>query len=106
MAGINAVDFSTLAVSSAAVDMSDASPALTTLSKSIHGALVTVETDQVRYRIDGTAPTSSEGHLLNAGDVLNFPSWNVPNQNWRSQLENVQFIRVTSDAALKITWYD
>ena len=33
-------------------------------------ALVTVETAPVRFRLDGTAPTTSEGHLLNVGDVL------------------------------------
>jgi hypothetical protein len=30
----------------------------------------TLETAQVRYRIDGSDPTSSEGHVLNAGDSL------------------------------------
>ena len=70
------------------------------------GALITVETDQVRWRDDGTDPTSSEGHLLNAGDVLTFDSWSVPKLNWRQVLNAIKVIRVTNDAKLKISWYD
>ena len=33
-------------------------------------AFITLETAQVRWRIDGTDPTSSEGHLLEAGQNL------------------------------------
>ena len=33
-------------------------------------AFITVETAQIRFRLDGTAPTASEGHLLEAGDDL------------------------------------
>lgn len=33
-------------------------------------ATVTAETAQMRYRIDGSNPTSSEGHLLEISDVL------------------------------------
>ena len=33
-------------------------------------ATLTLETAQVRYRYDGTAPTATEGHLLEVGDVL------------------------------------
>lgn len=32
--------------------------------------VITVETAQLRYRYDGTDPTSSEGHILNINDVL------------------------------------
>lgn len=33
-------------------------------------AVITCETAQIRYRYDGTDPTSSEGHILNSNDVL------------------------------------
>jgi hypothetical protein len=33
-------------------------------------ALCVVETAQIRYRVDGTDPTSSEGIALNIGDTL------------------------------------
>jgi hypothetical protein len=32
--------------------------------------VITVETAQLRYRYDGTDPTSAEGHILNINDVL------------------------------------
>ncbi len=32
--------------------------------------MCTLETAQVRFRLDGTSPTTSEGHILNAGDIL------------------------------------
>lgn len=104
MGGVNCIDYSTLAVSSSAVTFGvDASPILPTRAK---GAIITVETDQARYRIDGTAPTSTEGHLLEIGDVLTFDSWTEPTNDWRQVLNAIQFIRVTTDAALKISWFD
>lgn len=33
-------------------------------------ALITVETETIRYRTDGTAPDSTTGHKLVAGDTL------------------------------------
>ena len=99
---INVLDYATLTVGNAAVDLvSDASPAI---PKACHGALITVEDDQVRFRTDGTAPTSSEGHLLEVGDALNW--YSTENVNWYSVLFTVQFIRVTGDAKLKITYFD
>ena len=32
--------------------------------------LLTVETNTIRYRVDGTDPTAAEGHSLGSGDVL------------------------------------
>lgn len=96
----NCIDYATLAVSSTAVGLGSASPTLTA-GTTVKRAIITVETDQVRWRADGTAPTSSEGHLLEAGDVLNFLD-----ANYESILGNLKFIRVTSDAALKITYFD
>jgi len=37
-------------------------------------ALVTAETAQVRFTVDGTAPTTTVGHLLNPGDTLELDS--------------------------------
>ena len=54
-------------------------------------AVVTVETAPVRFRLDGTAPTASVGHLLNIGDVLEFDS--------PEQLAGVLFIRTTGTSA-------
>jgi hypothetical protein len=33
-------------------------------------AFITVEDAQCRYRYDGTAPTATEGHVANVGDVI------------------------------------
>ena len=33
-------------------------------------AHLTLETAQIRYTLDGTAPTTTVGHLMNAGDIL------------------------------------
>ena len=59
-------------------------------------ALITVETDQVRFRLDAIAPTSSVGHLLDAGDTLIL--------NSADQIVKIRFIRVTSDATLRVSY--
>jgi hypothetical protein len=33
-------------------------------------AIIRIESDSVRYRLDGVAPTATDGILMNAGDVL------------------------------------
>jgi hypothetical protein len=37
-------------------------------------AFITVETAQIRFTVDGTAPTTTAGHILNAGDNLDIDS--------------------------------
>lgn len=37
-------------------------------------AFITCETAQVRFTLDGTAPTTTIGHLLNPGDILRLDS--------------------------------
>ena len=37
-------------------------------------AFITVETAQIRFTVDGTAPTITVGHILNAGDNLTIDS--------------------------------
>lgn len=60
-------------------------------------ATVTVETAQVRYRGDGTAPTAAVGHILNAGDVLTLES--------NDEIKRAQFIRTTgTSATLRVTY--
>lgn len=54
-------------------------------------ALVTVETAAVRFRLDGTAPTSSVGHILYPDDVLELDS--------EDQLTNIRFIRRDATSA-------
>ncbi len=103
--GTNNVAYSTLTVTDTAQVMATAcSPVM---ASQAHGAIITVEGSPIRWRDDGTAPTTTEGHLMNAGDVLTFDSWSVPSVNWRQVLNAVQVIRATTtNGLLKISWYD
>ena len=104
MAGVNCIDYSTLTVTNTAQVM--ASTCSPTIPDRAKGAMITCETDQWRWRDDGTAPTDTEGHLMNPGDVLTFDSWSVPKQNWRQVMKAIQVIEVTGTPILKISWYD
>lgn len=104
MQALNVVDFATITVSSTAVSLADATPAYSNgkvSGKTVRRALFTVETDAIRWRADGEAPTASEGHNLAVNGSLIFVE-----ANYRNVLANIQFIRVTNDAALKITYFD
>ena len=57
------------------VTVTASSTALTTATYTTDGekakrAVLTLETGQIRYRYDGTAPTASVGHILNVFDIL------------------------------------
>jgi len=93
----NIIAYTTLAVDGA-VGLIDAG---TPITSNVKRAVITVETDSVRYREDGTDPTSTTGHLLYAGDTLQYMD-----ANYQKSLNNLNFIKVTTAAALKITFYD
>ena len=59
-------------------------------------AAIDVEGAAVRFWIDGSTPTSSQGHLLQAGDSIA-----VENGN---EVQQALFIGVTSGASLQITF--
>lgn len=59
-------------------------------------ATITVEADQIRYRLDGTAPDSTTGHLLNVNDVLMLSS--------EDDIRNLRMIRVTTDATIQVSY--
>ena len=60
------------------------------------GCSARLETAQVRYRFDGTAPTASEGMLFEVGEVLNIGS----NEDARA----IRFIRTgATSGVLKIS---
>ena len=59
-------------------------------------AFITVETAPIRFRLDGTAPTASEGHLADPGDIIHLHN--------HDQLEDFQAIRTSSDAVIKCAY--
>ena len=73
--GILKVRQSTDATAYESVTITNSATALTagTYGAATH-AVITAETAPMRFRIDGTAPTASEGHLLNPGDTVTLTS--------------------------------
>lgn len=61
-------------------------------------ALIQCETNDVRYRDDGTAPTAAIGMRLFAGQVINYTGGTAG-------LKALQFIPVTGSAVLNISYY-
>jgi hypothetical protein len=66
------------------------------LGKVCQAVFCTLETDSIRFTLDGTTPTSAIGHLLNAGQNLTLKN--------PSDISNFRAIRVTGDASLKVTF--
>ena len=95
---INALNMGSLDVSSTVVGLSSASPAL---PDACNRAFITCEDDAVRWRGDGTDPTASVGHVLAKSDSIAFT-----NVNYRQFLKKIRFLRVTTDAKLRITYFD
>lgn len=62
-------------------------------------AYITCEDADLRYRIDGTDPTSSEGHALASGDALTLISL--------VEIQQFKAIRSGgSNAAIRVTYYE
>ncbi len=59
-------------------------------------AFISVETAPMRFWPDGTVPTSSTGHLVNAGDMILL--------NSKSQLDNFKIIAVSTTGSLMISY--
>ncbi len=98
--GTNPYDFESLTVSTTAVGLSSSKYDLTNADPNLRTRKVqcAVETAAVRYRLDGTAPTSSVGEILYANDrlILTQPK----------EISQVRFIRKdSSDATLRCTYW-
>mgnify|MGYP001608381281 CR=1 FL=1 len=91
------VAYATLTVADTAIGLSSASTAIT---HAVTGAIITLETAQIRWRADGTVPTDTEGHIMNISDALDFSEG-----NWQELLNRIRFIRTgATSGALKITY--
>lgn len=66
-----------------------------TVPKSATVALISPETQSVRWRDDGTNPTASVGMVLAADDYIFYTGY----------LETIKFIEVTASAKLNISYY-
>lgn len=103
---LNVIAYSTMTTTATAKNLDDASPAMdieagTVNGKRVRRALFTVEDQAMRWRADGTAPTSTEGHELVDTDILT-----LVGANYEELLKAIQFIKVSSDGKLKITFFD
>ena len=97
----------TLTSSTTAVDLSSASPAMnvtagTVGGKTVRRALMTVEDATIRWRADGTDPTSSEGHELADTDILT-----LVDANYEELLKKLHFINTDGTTVyVRISFFD
>ena len=70
-------------------------PAADTNATTARLALIRCETTSVRWRDDGTNPTSSVGMLLDVGESL----W------YNGDLQAIKFIRTAASAVLDVAYY-
>jgi len=80
-----ATNFEMLTVAGTAVGLSAG-----TIDDQPNYAFITVETAQIRFRIDGTAPTSTVGHIADPGDIIEI---------WDDELFKFQAIRTGGASA-------
>lgn len=68
---------------------------LTTIPAGARYARIFVETAPIRFRVDGTAPTATQGELVEAGSVIILDS--------RDQIQKLQVIRRgTTSATIRV----
>ena len=90
------VGFETLTIADSVKTLTSSvySPAENTASR----AMVTAEGGDFRYKVDGNNPTASEGHLVEAGDILEFDDITL--------IENFKAIRTgTTSGKISITYF-
>lgn len=89
--------FESITVSSAAIGFTAATYGNPTTGAAGTSALVTIESNPVRWRADGTDPTASVGHLLGAGESLEVEG--------SLDLASIRFIATGSDATARVTYF-
>ena len=62
------------------------------------GAIIVVQGCKVRYRMDGTAPTTETGAEIAVASTLTFDSWTGQGHNWKSCLNAISFKESDSTA--------
>lgn len=89
------VDYESIPVGSAAVGLS-ADKVTPSNSPPPQGAYLTLETDKIRTRFDGTNPSDTEGHILKPDDTMLITG--------RNSLMKFRAIRVSTDANLRVSY--
>ena len=92
----DAFAFETLAVTTSGIRPTTATWTNTTVPKIAQYALFTVEGTQIRWRVDGTAPSTSVGHLNTSGDVIEIRGSN--------NIAHVQFVATSSSGNIQVTY--
>ncbi len=91
-----AVTYESLTVSSSAVGLSTATT--NPPSGSFPNLCIArIETNNIRFRADGPAPSTTEGVLVKADEQISI--------NGRGNIENILFIATGSDAVIKVQCY-
>lgn len=60
-------------------------------------AMLTVEGGTVRFREDGTDPTSSDGHSISEGDIVVFRGF--------ENIQRARFIRADGSPSVQVSYY-
>jgi len=91
------VDYESITVADTAIGFTSSKISPSSSTRKPARAIITVETAQIRYRVDGTDPTSSEGHILEINDVLILIG--------TESIRNFKAIRTTSTSGvIKVTY--
>lgn len=92
--------FETLAVSNTAVSLTAATyvskPTTAAPTRSATFATISIESNSMRYRTDGTAPDASTGHRVDAGDVIYLSSYD--------DIVNFKIIRISADGTIMVSY--
>ena len=95
-AGLKAYDYEAVTVSNASIGLT-ASKVVPTSGKAPLECLITVEDETIRFRLDGTAPTTTEGHKAIDGDSISLTGQNM--------MTDFRAIRDdAADATLRVTY--
>ena len=106
LAALNVIDHAVLTTSgTTAYGLDSATPALSADGrvggKTVRRMFISVETGNVRWQADGTAPTAATGHVIAKDDSVSFTG-----ANYKNLIKNIKFIGVGSACPIQITYFD
>lgn len=88
-------DYENITVTTAAVNRLTVAK----ITDDVGAVFITVETNNLRYRIDGGNPNATVGHLLVSGSYQNLWLNNV------SAIKNLRMIAIDGSSFVKVTYY-